>query len=163
MLIPVAGEPTRKTCPESSTFETMAHSASSFLSLMQNQQAKIAQLYLPLAGILLENIQRLAGRDTLYSCSLSNSVSNLGEIESIFPRYGLFFAMFTNHVCFDTQEDICVPTFKFDISLLLTGMMSHSSGDYKSFLLSDSSSDIRLRVSQILSSGDEPQEVTGWM
>ncbi|XP_061455004.1 dedicator of cytokinesis protein 11 isoform X1 [Rhineura floridana] len=42
----------------------------------KNQQAKIAQLYLPLAGLLLENIQRLAGRDTLYSCStMSNSAS----------------------------------------------------------------------------------------
>ncbi|KAJ6653778.1 hypothetical protein lerEdw1_008707 [Lerista edwardsae] len=41
----------------------------------KNQQAKIAQLYLPLAGLLLENIQRLAGRDTLYSCSMSNSTS----------------------------------------------------------------------------------------
>ncbi|XP_066496355.1 dedicator of cytokinesis protein 11 isoform X2 [Tiliqua scincoides] len=41
----------------------------------KNQQAKIAQLYLPLAGLLLENIQRLAGRDTLYSCTMSNSTS----------------------------------------------------------------------------------------
>uniref|UniRef100_A0ABM5EVP8 Dedicator of cytokinesis protein 11 isoform X1 n=1 Tax=Pogona vitticeps TaxID=103695 RepID=A0ABM5EVP8_9SAUR len=42
----------------------------------KNQQAKIAQLYLPLVGILLENIQRLAGRDALYSCTtLSNSAS----------------------------------------------------------------------------------------
>ncbi|TKC33571.1 hypothetical protein EI555_013743, partial [Monodon monoceros] len=35
----------------------------------KNQQAKIAQLYLPFVGLLLENIQRLAGRDTLYSCA----------------------------------------------------------------------------------------------
>ncbi|XP_042336149.1 dedicator of cytokinesis protein 11 isoform X2 [Sceloporus undulatus] len=42
----------------------------------KNQQAKIAQLYLPLVGLLLENIQRLAGRDTLYSCSaMSTSAS----------------------------------------------------------------------------------------
>ncbi|CAI5793355.1 Hypothetical predicted protein [Podarcis lilfordi] len=42
----------------------------------KNQQAKIALLYLPLAGLLLENIQRLAGRDTLYSGStMSNSAS----------------------------------------------------------------------------------------
>ncbi|KYO32725.1 hypothetical protein Y1Q_0009334 [Alligator mississippiensis] len=34
----------------------------------KNQQAKIAQLYLPLVGLLLENIPRVAGRDTLYSC-----------------------------------------------------------------------------------------------
>uniref|UniRef100_A0A8C6DFD5 Dedicator of cytokinesis 11 n=1 Tax=Moschus moschiferus TaxID=68415 RepID=A0A8C6DFD5_MOSMO len=42
----------------------------------KNQQAKIAQLYLPFVGLLLENIQRLAGRDTLYSCAaLPNSAS----------------------------------------------------------------------------------------
>uniref|UniRef100_A0A8D0G5U2 Dedicator of cytokinesis 11 n=1 Tax=Sphenodon punctatus TaxID=8508 RepID=A0A8D0G5U2_SPHPU len=42
----------------------------------KNQQAKIAQLYLPLVGVLLENIQRLAGRDTLYSCTaIPNSAS----------------------------------------------------------------------------------------
>ncbi|KAL6033706.1 hypothetical protein STEG23_009104, partial [Scotinomys teguina] len=35
----------------------------------KNQQAKIAQLYLPFVGLLLENIERLAGRDTLYSCA----------------------------------------------------------------------------------------------
>ncbi|XP_057169795.1 dedicator of cytokinesis protein 11 isoform X4 [Ursus arctos] len=35
----------------------------------KNQQAKIAQLYLPFVGLLLDNIQRLAGRDTLYSCA----------------------------------------------------------------------------------------------
>uniref|UniRef100_A0A674KJH0 Dedicator of cytokinesis 11 n=1 Tax=Terrapene triunguis TaxID=2587831 RepID=A0A674KJH0_9SAUR len=43
----------------------------------QHKQAKIAQLYLPLVALLLENIQRVAGRDTLYSCTaVSNSVSN---------------------------------------------------------------------------------------
>uniref|UniRef100_A0A2K6CBQ1 Dedicator of cytokinesis 11 n=1 Tax=Macaca nemestrina TaxID=9545 RepID=A0A2K6CBQ1_MACNE len=42
----------------------------------KNQQAKIAQLYLPFVGLLLENIQRLAGRDTLYSCAaMPNSTS----------------------------------------------------------------------------------------
>ncbi|KAF4026696.1 hypothetical protein G4228_018913 [Cervus hanglu yarkandensis] len=42
----------------------------------KNQQAKIAQLYLPFVGLLLENIQRLAGRDTLYSCAaMPNSAS----------------------------------------------------------------------------------------
>nr|XP_056714924.1 dedicator of cytokinesis protein 11 [Euleptes europaea] len=42
----------------------------------KNQQAKIAQLYLPLVGLLLENIQRLAGRDTLYCCTgMSSSTS----------------------------------------------------------------------------------------
>ncbi|XP_050820835.1 dedicator of cytokinesis protein 11 isoform X2 [Gopherus flavomarginatus] len=42
----------------------------------KNQQAKIAQLYLPLVSLLLENIQRVAGRDTLYSCTaMSNSAS----------------------------------------------------------------------------------------
>ncbi|KAM7159693.1 dedicator of cytokinesis protein 11 isoform 3-T3 [Macrochelys suwanniensis] len=42
----------------------------------KNQQAKIAQLYLPLVALLLENIQRVAGRDTLYSgTAMSNSAS----------------------------------------------------------------------------------------
>ncbi|XP_028923396.1 dedicator of cytokinesis protein 11 isoform X2 [Ornithorhynchus anatinus] len=42
----------------------------------KNQQAKIAQLYLPLVGVLLENTQRLAGRETTYSCTaVSNSAS----------------------------------------------------------------------------------------
>ncbi|XP_060539930.1 dedicator of cytokinesis protein 11 isoform X1 [Pantherophis guttatus] len=42
----------------------------------KNQQAKIAQLYLPLAGILLENVQRLAGQDNLYLCTpMSTSAS----------------------------------------------------------------------------------------
>lgn len=49
--------------------------------IFQNQQAKIAQLYLPFVGLLLENIQRLAGRDTLYSCAaMPNSVSS-----NVFP------------------------------------------------------------------------------
>uniref|UniRef100_A0A8C5RXW5 Dedicator of cytokinesis 11 n=1 Tax=Laticauda laticaudata TaxID=8630 RepID=A0A8C5RXW5_LATLA len=43
----------------------------------KNQQAKIAQLYLPLAGILLENVQRLASPENLYLCTpMSTSVSN---------------------------------------------------------------------------------------
>ncbi|ETE71936.1 Dedicator of cytokinesis protein 9 [Ophiophagus hannah] len=42
----------------------------------KNQQAKIAQLYLPLAGILLENVQRLASPDNLYLCTpMSTSAS----------------------------------------------------------------------------------------
>ncbi|KAM4695932.1 dedicator of cytokinesis protein 11 isoform 1-T1 [Rhinophrynus dorsalis] len=42
----------------------------------KNQQAKISQLYLPLIGMLLENVSRFAGKDTLYNCaSMSNSVS----------------------------------------------------------------------------------------
>ncbi|XP_013917046.1 PREDICTED: dedicator of cytokinesis protein 11-like [Thamnophis sirtalis] len=44
--------------------------------LHKNHQAKIAQLYLPLVGILLENIQRLAGPDNLYLCTpMSTSAS----------------------------------------------------------------------------------------
>uniref|UniRef100_A0A803TN96 Dedicator of cytokinesis 11 n=1 Tax=Anolis carolinensis TaxID=28377 RepID=A0A803TN96_ANOCA len=43
----------------------------------KNQQAKIAQLYLPLAGLLLENIQRLAGRDTLSSCNAMSTSTRL--------------------------------------------------------------------------------------
>ncbi|XP_029329284.1 dedicator of cytokinesis protein 11 isoform X1 [Mus caroli] len=45
----------------------------------KNQQAKIAQLYLPFVGLLLENIQRLAGRDTLYSCAAMPSSASRDE------------------------------------------------------------------------------------
>ncbi|XP_048192271.1 dedicator of cytokinesis protein 11 isoform X2 [Perognathus longimembris pacificus] len=42
----------------------------------KNLQAKIAQLYLPFVGLLLENIELLAGRDILYSCTaMPNSAS----------------------------------------------------------------------------------------
>lgn len=41
--------------------------------LLQNQQAKIVQLYLPLLGLLLENIQRVAGREVLISCTAASS------------------------------------------------------------------------------------------
>uniref|UniRef100_A0A8C3ERD3 Dedicator of cytokinesis 11 n=1 Tax=Corvus moneduloides TaxID=1196302 RepID=A0A8C3ERD3_CORMO len=37
----------------------------------KNQQAKIAQLYLPLFGVLLENLQRVAGHEALTSCPAS--------------------------------------------------------------------------------------------
>ncbi|MEE6496621.1 hypothetical protein FKM82_002437 [Ascaphus truei] len=41
-----------------------------------NQQAKISQLYLPLLGMVLENVSRFAGKDTLYHCAaMSNSAS----------------------------------------------------------------------------------------
>lgn len=77
------------------------------LSPMQNQQAKIAQLYLPLVGLLLENIQRLAGRDTLYSCTMSNSVSNLGGLKISREREReQFVVLLTNHVLFGTHEKI---------------------------------------------------------
>ncbi|XP_077350111.1 dedicator of cytokinesis protein 11 isoform X1 [Lithobates pipiens] len=35
----------------------------------KNQQAKIGQLYLPLVGMLLENVSRFTGRDFLYHCT----------------------------------------------------------------------------------------------
>uniref|UniRef100_A0A8C6YI82 Dedicator of cytokinesis 11 n=1 Tax=Naja naja TaxID=35670 RepID=A0A8C6YI82_NAJNA len=55
----------------------------------KNQQAKIAQLYLPLAGILLENIQRLASPDNLYLCTpMSTSVSNFRAGSCIIPDVG---------------------------------------------------------------------------
>ncbi|XP_073399582.1 dedicator of cytokinesis protein 11 isoform X2 [Dendrobates tinctorius] len=42
----------------------------------KNQQAKIAQLYLPLVGMLLENVSRFASKDTLYNCTaISTSAS----------------------------------------------------------------------------------------
>uniref|UniRef100_A0A663FLL1 Dedicator of cytokinesis 11 n=1 Tax=Aquila chrysaetos chrysaetos TaxID=223781 RepID=A0A663FLL1_AQUCH len=39
----------------------------------QHKQAKIAQLYLPLFGLLLENLQRVASREALYSCAAASS------------------------------------------------------------------------------------------
>ncbi|XP_041883612.1 dedicator of cytokinesis protein 11 isoform X3 [Corvus kubaryi] len=41
----------------------------------KNQQAKIAQLYLPLFGVLLENLQRVAGHEALTSCPVSSPAS----------------------------------------------------------------------------------------
>uniref|UniRef100_A0A674GX03 Dedicator of cytokinesis 11 n=1 Tax=Taeniopygia guttata TaxID=59729 RepID=A0A674GX03_TAEGU len=41
----------------------------------KNQQAKIAQLYLPLFGVLLENLQRLASHEALTSCPASSPAS----------------------------------------------------------------------------------------
>ncbi|XP_068107031.1 dedicator of cytokinesis protein 11 isoform X2 [Hyperolius riggenbachi] len=42
----------------------------------KNQQGKIGQLYLPLLGMLLENISRFAGRGSLYHCTpMSTSAS----------------------------------------------------------------------------------------
>ncbi|OXB67425.1 hypothetical protein ASZ78_006018 [Callipepla squamata] len=45
----------------------------------KNQQAKIVQLYLPLLGLLLENIQRVAGRDVLVSCIATSSPASRDE------------------------------------------------------------------------------------
>uniref|UniRef100_A0A8C3VDM2 Dedicator of cytokinesis 11 n=1 Tax=Catharus ustulatus TaxID=91951 RepID=A0A8C3VDM2_CATUS len=44
----------------------------------QHKQAKIAQLYLPLFGVLLENLQRVAGHEALSSCPASSPVSSTG-------------------------------------------------------------------------------------
>ncbi|NWW57819.1 DOC11 protein, partial [Ifrita kowaldi] len=41
----------------------------------KNQQAKIAQLYLPLFGVLLENLQRMAGHEALISRPVSSPAS----------------------------------------------------------------------------------------
>ncbi|XP_047699119.1 dedicator of cytokinesis protein 11 isoform X3 [Prionailurus viverrinus] len=51
----------------------------SLASFLKNQQAKIAQLYLPFVGLLLENIQRLAGRDTMYPCAAVPSSASRDE------------------------------------------------------------------------------------
>ncbi|XP_065702139.1 dedicator of cytokinesis protein 11 isoform X3 [Patagioenas fasciata] len=45
----------------------------------KNQQAKIAQLYLPLFGLLLENLQRVASREALYSCAAASSPTSRDE------------------------------------------------------------------------------------
>uniref|UniRef100_A0A8D2NLJ5 Dedicator of cytokinesis 11 n=1 Tax=Zonotrichia albicollis TaxID=44394 RepID=A0A8D2NLJ5_ZONAL len=49
----------------------------------KNQQAKIAQLYLPLFGVLLENLQRVAGPEALSSCPASSPVSQASRDEFI--------------------------------------------------------------------------------
>lgn len=64
------------------------------LIIFQNQQAKIAQLYLPFVGLLLENIQRLAGRDTLYSCAaMPNSVSSNVFLLVFYPVFSTLFGI----------------------------------------------------------------------
>ncbi|NXD22118.1 DOC11 protein, partial [Spelaeornis formosus] len=50
----------------------------------KNQQAKIAQLYLPLFGVLLENLQRVAGHEALTSCPDSSPASR-DELIYSFP------------------------------------------------------------------------------
>ncbi|NWS40609.1 DOC11 protein, partial [Probosciger aterrimus] len=45
----------------------------------KNQQAKIAQLYLPLLGLLLENLQRVASREVLSSCTAASSPASRDE------------------------------------------------------------------------------------
>ncbi|NXQ53457.1 DOC11 protein, partial [Anthoscopus minutus] len=50
----------------------------------KNQQAKIAQLYLPLFGVLLENLQRVASREALTSC-LTSSPASRDEFICSFP------------------------------------------------------------------------------
>ncbi|XP_050166185.1 dedicator of cytokinesis protein 11 isoform X3 [Myiozetetes cayanensis] len=51
----------------------------------KNQQAKIAQLYLPLFGVLLENLQRVASREALYSCASASSPASREEFICSFP------------------------------------------------------------------------------
>ncbi|NXK40552.1 DOC11 protein, partial [Piprites chloris] len=51
----------------------------------KNQQAKIAQLYLPLFGVLLENLQRVASREALYSCASASSPGSRDEFICSFP------------------------------------------------------------------------------
>ncbi|NXG47736.1 DOC11 protein, partial [Psilopogon haemacephalus] len=50
----------------------------------KNQQAKIAQLYLPLFGLLLENLQRVASREALYSCSAASSPASRDDFMNSF-------------------------------------------------------------------------------
>ncbi|XP_056347217.1 dedicator of cytokinesis protein 11 isoform X2 [Oenanthe melanoleuca] len=50
----------------------------------KNQQAKVAQLYLPLLGVLLENLPRLAGHEPLGSCPASSPASR-DELICSFP------------------------------------------------------------------------------
>ncbi|KAL7979586.1 hypothetical protein Chor_004744 [Crotalus horridus] len=50
----------------------------------KNLQAKIAQLYLPLAGILLENVRRLASPGNLYLCTPMSTSASRDEFLSSF-------------------------------------------------------------------------------
>ncbi|XP_022422413.1 dedicator of cytokinesis protein 11-like isoform X1 [Delphinapterus leucas] len=71
----------------------------------KNQQAKIAQLYLPFVGLLLENIQRLAGRDTLYSCAaMPNSASR--------DEFACGFASPTSRASLSTDKDTAYGSFQ---------------------------------------------------
>uniref|UniRef100_A0A0P6IZW0 Dedicator of cytokinesis protein 11 n=1 Tax=Heterocephalus glaber TaxID=10181 RepID=A0A0P6IZW0_HETGA len=71
----------------------------------KNQQAKIAQLYLPFVGLLLENIQRLAGRDTLYSCAaMPNSASR--------DEFPCGFTSPTNRGSLSTDKDTAYGSFQ---------------------------------------------------
>ncbi|XP_059765912.1 dedicator of cytokinesis protein 11 isoform X2 [Balaenoptera ricei] len=71
----------------------------------KNQQAKIAQLYLPFVGLLLENIQRLAGRDTLYSCAaMPNSASR--------DEFACGFASPTSRGSLSTDKDTAYGSFQ---------------------------------------------------
>uniref|UniRef100_A0A8C4LSW0 Dedicator of cytokinesis 11 n=1 Tax=Equus asinus TaxID=9793 RepID=A0A8C4LSW0_EQUAS len=71
----------------------------------KNQQAKIAQLYLPFVGLLLENIQRLAGRDTLYSCAaMPNSASR--------DEFACGFTSPTNRGSLSTDKDTAYGSFQ---------------------------------------------------
>ncbi|KAK7797175.1 hypothetical protein U0070_014372, partial [Myodes glareolus] len=71
----------------------------------KNQQAKIAQLYLPFVGLLLENIQRLAGRDTLYSCAaMPNSASR--------DEFPCSFVSPTNRGSLTTDKDTAYGSFQ---------------------------------------------------
>ncbi|MEJ1276833.1 dedicator of cytokinesis 11 [Cricetulus griseus] len=71
----------------------------------KNQQAKIAQLYLPFVGLLLENIQRLAGRDTLYSCAaMPNSASR--------DEFPCGFVSPTNRGSLSTEKDTAYGSFQ---------------------------------------------------
>ncbi|KAB1253709.1 Dedicator of cytokinesis protein 11 [Camelus dromedarius] len=75
----------------------------------KNQQAKIAQLYLPFVGLLLENIQRLAGRDTLYSCAaMPNSASR--------DEFACGFTSPTSRGSLSTDKDTVPPVANKDLA-----------------------------------------------
>lgn len=67
-----------KSSPFFTPLETWALIEIFLCACFQNQQAKIAQLYLPLFGVLLENLQRVAGHEALTSCPVSSPVSKAG-------------------------------------------------------------------------------------
>ncbi|XP_053555225.1 dedicator of cytokinesis protein 11 isoform X2 [Bombina bombina] len=72
----------------------------------KNHQAKITQLYLPLIGMLLENVSRFVGKDTLYNCAAMSdsnsrdtficSFSSSNRLSLILEKEMGFSSSFTN-------------------------------------------------------------------
>uniref|UniRef100_A0A8B9CL13 Dedicator of cytokinesis 11 n=1 Tax=Anser brachyrhynchus TaxID=132585 RepID=A0A8B9CL13_9AVES len=88
----------------------------------QHKQAKIAQLYLPLFGLLLENIQRVAGRDVLSSCAAASIASptacSAGTSEADIVHQALLEGNIATEVCLTVLDTISFFTQSFKTQLL---------------------------------------------